>query len=133
MPTDITIAPSSLADRLTAAIAAADMTTMREIYTTDAVIWHSTDAIELSVDELDGLLTAIGSVSTCQVDVGSRFITETGFVQTQTNTYQLKSSDDEVVLRCALIVTTSGDLITRVDEYLDGTALAPLINALPTG
>ena len=118
-----------LADRFTRAIAEADMATMREIYTADAVIWHCTDAVELSVDELDALLTAIGRVSTCSVDVLTRQATTTGFVQTQVNTYALKAGG-EVVLRCALLVTSDGAHISRVDEYLDGIALAPLIDAL---
>ncbi|MGX1163408.1 hypothetical protein FBY31_4467 [Arthrobacter sp. SLBN-100] len=131
MYTTATIAPNALADRLTAAISAADMATMREIYTQDAVIWHCTDAIEMSVDDLDNLLSAIGLVSSCTIDVHSRLITDVGFVQTQTNTYKLESGS-EIVLRCALIVTVEEGLIARIDEYLDGSALAPLIEALPT-
>ncbi|HEY3260932.1 MAG TPA: hypothetical protein VGJ95_11830 [Pseudonocardiaceae bacterium] len=102
---------------------------MREIYTPDAVIWHCTDAVELSVDDLDGLLTAIGAVSTCSIEVLSRQETATGFVQAQVNTYKL-AGGSEVVLRCALLVSTEGDRISRVDEYLDGAALAPLIEAI---
>lgn len=123
------ITPHPLADRFTTAIATADMATMREIYTPDAVIWHCTDAIELSVDDLDGLLTAIGSVSTCSIEVLSRQETATGFVQAQVNTYAL-TGGGEVVLRCALLVTTDGERISRVDEYLDGAALTPLIQAI---
>jgi hypothetical protein len=107
------IEPHPLADRFTTAIAAADIQTMREIYTPDAIIWHCTDAVELSVDALDGLLTAIGSVSTCSVEVLSRQTTATGFVQTQVNTYAL-TGGSEVVLRCALLVTTDGERISRV-------------------
>lgn len=125
-----TVEPSPLADRFTAAIAQADMTTMRELYTPDAVIWHCTDNIELSVDELDGLLSSIGSASTCSVDVLSRQHTASGFVQAQVNTYTLKNGKGTVVLRCALLVTLDGEKISRVDEYLDGSALAPLIDAL---
>lgn len=123
------IAPHPLADRFTAAIADADMATMRQLYTADAVIWHCTDAVELSVDDLDGLLTAIGSVSTCSIEVVSRLITAVGFVQSQVNTYTL-AGGGKVVLRCALLVTMDGERISRVDEYLDGAALTPLIEAL---
>ncbi|MFD7446643.1 hypothetical protein [Streptomyces sp. NPDC059909] len=120
----------TLADEFTTAIAEADMATMRRLYTPDAVIWHCTDAIELSVDDLDTLLTGIGSVSTCAVVVKERLHTAGGFVQTQENTYQLNAGG-EVLLRAALVVTVTDDgLISRVDEYLDGTALAPLIAAL---
>jgi ketosteroid isomerase-like protein len=129
MSTTAQIAHHPLADTFTTAIAAADMATMREIYTPDAVIWHCTDAVELSVDDLDGLLTAIGAVSTCSIEVLSRQETATGFVQAQVNTYKL-AGGIEVVLRCALLVSTEGDRISRVDEYLDGAALAPLIEAI---
>ena len=124
------IDPHPIADRFTAAIAAADMGAMRTLYTRDAIIWHCTDAVELTVDDLDGLLTAIGSISTCAIEVKQRLITATGFVQTQINTYSV-ADGTEVVLRCALVVTTEGARISRVDEYLDGAALAPLIAALP--
>ncbi|GAA4537138.1 nuclear transport factor 2 family protein [Pseudonocardia xishanensis] len=131
MTTETESGTAVLADRFTAAIAAADMTTMRELYTPDAVIWHCTDGIELSVDELDGLLTAIGSVSTCAIEVTSRQPTAQGFVQTQVNSYTL-ADGGAVVLRCALLVRTRSGRIERVDEYLDGAALAPLLAALPT-
>ncbi|WP_123026563.1 nuclear transport factor 2 family protein [Mycolicibacterium stellerae] len=121
---------NSVADRFTAAIASADMRAIRELYTPDAVIWHCTEAVELSVDQLEPLVTAIASVSDCRIEVLSRSATDTGFVQTQMNTYTLRDGG-EAVLRSALLVTVDGDRIRRVDEYFDSVALGPLIAALP--
>ncbi|MGW6036898.1 nuclear transport factor 2 family protein [Gordonia terrae] len=129
MPTSPIIAEHELADRFTEAISRADIATLRDLYTDDAVIWHCTDSIELSVDDLAQQLAAINSVSSCSIEVLSRQLTITGFVQTQVNTYSLHTGED-VTLRAALIVTEDEGRVRRVDEYLDGEALGPLVAAL---
>jgi ketosteroid isomerase-like protein len=123
----------AVAENLTRAIAANDAAAMAEIYAPDAVIWHCTDQVALTVEELQGLLAAIEDVATADVSVKSLLVTEDGFVQTQENTYTFRTGGG-TSFHAALVVWLDADgRISRAEEYLDGAALAPLIEALGVG
>jgi len=124
---------SGVAERLTRAIATNDSEAMAELYAPDASIWHSTDQIELTVTDLQGLLRSIASVATAGVRVTGLYITPDGFVQTQENTYTLRSGVT-TTFHAALVATLRDDAqITRVEEYLDSAGLTPLLAALGAG
>jgi hypothetical protein len=118
------------AERLTVAIAANDTMAMESIYAPTASIWHNTDQRDLSVPELLELLAAIDAVATADVAVHDRMVTDSGFVQTQVITYTFK--DGRTTAFHAAMVAWVGDdgRITRIQEYLDGAGLQPLIDAI---
>jgi ketosteroid isomerase-like protein len=121
---------TTTAERLTRAIVESDAEAMADIYTADAVVWHSTDQVELSLEQLQGLVRAIGAVASAEVDVTGLYVTETGFVQTQENSYTL-SNGGATSFHAALVATLNDDgRIVRMDEYLDSAGLTPLIEAL---
>jgi hypothetical protein len=121
----------ALADRLTVAIADSDAEALSEVYTADAIAWHSTDGVELPLPQLLDLVRAIDGIATGEVTVKSRFATEAGFVQTQTNSYSLRDGTGGTTFDAALVawVDETGR-IKRVEEYLDSAGLKPLIEAL---
>jgi ketosteroid isomerase-like protein len=124
--------PDSLgiAGRLTRAIATADVDDLRRLYSRDAVVWHSTDQVEMSVNQVLDLVRAIRNVAACTVEVSSTLVTERGFVQTQKNTYTFRDGTG-TAFHAALLVTLDGNgQILRLEEYLDSAGLAPLVAAL---
>jgi ketosteroid isomerase-like protein len=121
---------TTTAERLTRAIVENDADAMAEIYTPGAVVWHSTDQVELSLEQLQGLVRAIAAIASARVDVTGLHVTDTGFVQTQKNSYAL-SNGGATSFHAALVARLDDDgRIVRLDEYLDSAGLTPLIEAL---
>jgi ketosteroid isomerase-like protein len=119
------------ADALTSLLATNDGEIAKELYADDAVIWHSHDLVELDRNTMVGTLGALATViAAADVDVKQRFVTEQGFVQTHVMTYRL-TSGAVTSFPAALVVRLDRDgRIARLDEYLDGAGLAPVIAAL---
>jgi hypothetical protein len=121
---------NAIAAALTQAIRNNDADALAGIYAPDAVIWHSTDQVELSVGQLQGLMRAISRVATGDVRVKALLETPEGFVQTQENTYTFLSGET-TTFHAALVAWLGPDgRVRRLEEYLDGAGLAPLIAAL---
>jgi ketosteroid isomerase-like protein len=121
---------SSLAERLTTAIETNDPDLLAEVMAQDATIWHSTDEIEMTVGQAQELARAIGAVADSKVTVTSYSDTASGFVQTHVNEFRLRSGET-VRFHTALVVRLDASgRIGRMEEYLDGTRLAPLIAAI---
>jgi ketosteroid isomerase-like protein len=119
-----------VAERLTRALASGDVDALASLYAPDALIWHSTDQVELKLKEVLQLVHAIRTIAKCGVDVSSTLVTEQGFVQTQKNTY-IFHDGSSTFFHAALVVTLdSHGRIVRVEEYLDSAGLAPLLAAL---
>ena len=120
----------AVAGQLTRAIADADADALERLYVPTAIIWHSTDQVEMTVQEVLNLLKAIGKVADCTVDVTGTMLTERGFVQTQRNTYTFRDGRS-TFFHAALVVTLNAEgRILRLEEYLDSAGLGPLVAAL---
>ena len=119
-----------IAETLTRAIAEADVEVLARTYAPDARIWHSTDCVELTVNELLGLTRQIAQVATATVEVTGRHRTETGFVQTHRATFVLPGGGTTSFHAALIAVLDDDGRITRLDEYLDSAGLAPLIEAM---
>jgi hypothetical protein len=121
------------AERLTRALESGDADALESLYAPEALIWHSTDQVELKLAEVLQLVGAIRTVAKCDIDVSSTLVTEQGFVQTQKNTYTFHDGS-RTFFYAALVVTLDGHgRMVRVDEYLDSAGLAPLLAALDQG
>jgi ketosteroid isomerase-like protein len=126
LPTDALV----VAQQLTRAIESADIERLAQLYAPNAIVWHSTDSVEMKVQEVLELVRSIGRVSHCQVTVSSTLSTSTGFVQTQRNSYKFRAGA-ETSFHAALVATLDEDgRIVRLEEYLDSAGLAPLIAQL---
>jgi ketosteroid isomerase-like protein len=119
-----------VAKRLVAAIGRSDADALGDIFAPDATIWHSTDQIEMNLPELQGMLGAIGTIATAEVEETSLRETADGFVLTLASTYQLKSGESTSFHAAQVVQVSAKGKITRVDEYLDSAGLDPLVRAL---
>jgi ketosteroid isomerase-like protein len=115
---------------LTRAIENGDADAMSDIYAPDATIWHCTDQVNLTVGQLQDLLRAIRAVAEATVTVKSLLPTDRGFVQTQELEYRFRSGTSTRFHAAMVADVDAAGQITRLEEYLDGAGLAPLIEAL---
>ena len=123
---------TAVAKRLTRAVADNDVDALAALYAPGSVVWHSTDQVELKLEQVKDLVRAIRAVAHCTITVSATLTTEHGFVQTQENTYTFRDGTS-TRFHAALVVTLDGEgRISRLEEYLDSAGLAPLIAALET-
>ncbi len=125
-PTDVL----AIAGQLTHAIATGDVEALARLYVPRAVIWHSTDQVEMKLQDMLGLVGAIKAVADCTVDVTNTLPTGLGFVQTQRNTYTFRDGRSTFFHAALVVSLDSEGCITRLEEYLDSAGLAPLVAAL---
>ena len=105
--------------RFFAALEEGDIDTLREIYATDAVIWHNDDLIEQSVEENLKVLRGLHrTVSGLRYDIIRRVPAPDGMMQ-QHVMRGLLPDGTEVELHAAMYVQIRGGHITRIEEYLD--------------
>jgi len=81
-------------------------------------------------NQLAGMVGALGAVGVCTIEVKHHLPTEDGFVQTQKNLYTLKDGSKTEFDAALVVWLDDSGRIVRLDEYLDGAGLAPLIDAL---
>jgi ketosteroid isomerase-like protein len=108
-----------LADRFFAAIEAVDCTTLDELYTTDAVVWHNYDDIEQPRDANIAMLSNFRTMfqSFRYTDVRRQFF-DGGFVQ-QHVCKGIKANGEPFEVPNCMVVTVRGDQIARIDDYFD--------------
>ena len=118
----------ALADRLFAAIEANDTDALRaDVYAPDVVVWHNNDNHEQRIDEnLRVLRWLHRNVTGKRYEEVRRQPTPTGFVEQHVLRGTAPDGTELSVFAC-LVVTVAGDRISRIDEYLDGTALTALM------
>ena len=117
----------AIADRFFAAIEAGDIAAVRELYATDAEIWHNTDGLVQTPDDnartLGWITTNLRDVSYTKV---KRSTTDDGFVQQHVLVATNRAGNRVEVPAC--IVTTIRDgRITRLDEYIDSASVAAIM------
>lgn len=126
-PEDRTAIALELADRLFAAIAANDLEALRnDVYSPDVVVWHNNDNHEQRIDENLKVLNWLSrKVTNRRYEEVRRQATETGFVE-QHVLRGTAENGTELDIPACLVVTVSGDRISRIDEYIDSAALAAM-------
>ncbi|MFT3854057.1 MAG: nuclear transport factor 2 family protein [Ilumatobacteraceae bacterium] len=115
-----------LADALIAAITNTDLDALRQIYADDVVIWHNFDQVEQRLDDnLKVMHWMAKRMPDKRYEDIRRQVTPTGYVQ-QHVLRGTAPDGTKVEMPACLIVTIEGERITRLDEYLDPAAAAPL-------
>jgi ketosteroid isomerase-like protein len=127
-------ATSAIADRLSAAMEAGDIDTVAAMWSDDVAVWHIGDG--RTRDKARGLKVVnwfVSATSDRHHDILSRQQFDGGFVQ-QHLLHGTARDGTPYSMRVAMVVKVGPDgLITRIDEYFDPAALAPLRNqAAPT-
>ena len=120
--------------RFFAALEGGDIAALREIYATDAVIWHNDDLIEQPVEENLRVLQGLHRVvSGLRYDIIRRVPTPDGMLQQHVLRGQLPNGT-EVELHAAMYLRVRDGHITRIEEYLDSgkrAAIKAAREALP--
>src|SRR5438105_4591072 len=123
----------SVAEKIARLVADRDLDALREIYTPDAVIWHSSDDKEKTVEESLEFLAAQLSLTT-KVWFEDQKLTATpnGYVD-QHYVCAVLTTGQEVRIPIVFVVTLEGERMKRLDDYAMFEPLAPAIAALSGG
>jgi uncharacterized protein len=108
-----------VADRLFTAIEAGRVDLVRELYATDAVIWHNHDGVEQSAEEnLRTLSWIVDNLTGVRYTEVRRSVIDTGFVQ-QHVLRATNRAGAQVQVPACMVVRLENGRITRIEEYLD--------------
>lgn len=117
----------ALAERFFGAVVAGDINAVREMYAPEAVIWHAHTNEEQSVEENLRTLVAVAKyVKGFGYDDQRCVATEDGFVE-QHVTRGTAPNGEAFTIPACIVCTVVAGRITRLDEYFDSAAAAPLL------
>ncbi len=98
----------------------------RHIYAPDAIIWHNSDGLEMTVAQnLATLSWLSATLQDMRYEQVVRMPAHDGYVQRHVLRGRCPGGE-EITVRACFFVTVSGGRITRIDEYLDSAASADL-------
>jgi ketosteroid isomerase-like protein len=117
---------SETADALMDAIVSTSVSSLETVYSPDVVVWHNTDGREVGRDEVVAGVLAMNEALKVVVDVTSRELTDTGFVQTQHWTFTPDSGAPLEATSVFWVTVDSEGRVSRLDEYIDSAALEGL-------
>jgi ketosteroid isomerase-like protein len=122
--------PLDVAARLFAAVEAGDVAAIAQLYAPDAVIWHShTDTTQTAEENVQILGMVTRRLRDLRYEEVRRQRTERGFVQQ--HVLRARAPEGQPVeLRSCILCDVVDGRITRLDEYLDGAAVARLVTML---
>ena len=124
--TDDGAAVDALASRFFAAIERGDLDAIEAIYSPDVAVWvNVTRQTSGLAANLRLLRSFTARVRDLHYEVEERSLIPGGFVQRHTITGRL-ASGETISVPVALIVRVADGRITRIDEYLDSAAIAPV-------
>lgn len=116
-----------LLDRIVEAAQAGDPAGLDEVYTPDAVIWHSHDGKTQTLAQNMRLLVAIDAILADREYADRRvWVWEGGVTQTHTLRGTRRSDGVPVELHAVVVCQVSDGQISRLDEYLDPVEAAEL-------
>lgn len=118
--------------RFLGAVEAGDIDAVRACYHPDAVVWHSDDGIEQSVeDNLRTLSWLARNVPGLHYENVRRHATDDVAVEQHDTVVPIPGRDRPLVMTACLVVAYDAEArITRLDEYLDSGDVARLREAL---
>jgi len=115
---------NTLADRVFAAIEAGDTEAVAACYADDAVVWHNTDQVDQNkADNLRVLSWLVDHTAVRSYRDIRRTVIDHGFVQQ--HSLHVGFDDGRTAdLPACLVVAVADGLVVRIDEYIDGAAVA---------
>jgi ketosteroid isomerase-like protein len=120
------LTPLEVAERLFAAITAANIDAVADLYHPDIVVWHNSDGMEQTgQDNLLILRWVSRNVRELRYEDVRRSETANGFVQQHVMRGIAPNGTPIEIPACVICVVENGR-ITRLDEYLDAAHTAPL-------
>ena len=122
--------PLDVAARLFAAVEAGDIDAVARLYAPDAVIWHAhTGTAQTPEENVQVLGMVTKRLRDLRYEEVRRQRTERGFVQQ----HVLRARGPEgqrIELRACMVCDVVDGRIARLDEYLDGAAVARVVSIL---
>lgn len=110
----------TLLNRIVAAAQAGDPTGLEEVYTPDAVIWHSHDNKETTFEQNMKLLVAMDKILYDREYADRRvWVFEGGVAQSHTLRGRRRSDDELVELHAMVVCEVTDGRISRLNEYID--------------
>jgi uncharacterized protein len=123
----------SVAEKIARFVADGDLDGLRALYTSDARIWHNTDDARKTVEESLAFLGGLLRVTNKRWYADVRLTpTPSGYVA-QHYLCAVLITGDEVRIPICMVVTLEGDRVTRLEEYIEPEASAPITAALLRG
>ncbi len=118
--------------RFLSAVVAGEVDVVRSIYHPEAVVWHSDDGVEQSVDQNLAVLSWMAAnLPGFGYDNVRRHPIPGGVVEQHDTLIPLPGTDETLVMHACLVIQVDGDgRVTRLDEYLDGKAVERLVAAV---
>jgi len=122
--------PLDVAARLFAAVEEGDVAAVARLYAPDAVIWHAhTGATQTPEENVQILGMVTKRLRELRYEEIRRQRTERGFVQQ--HVLRARGPQGQAIeLRACMVCEVVDGRITRLDEYLDGAAVARLVSIL---
>jgi ketosteroid isomerase-like protein len=114
------------ADALTDAIRSGDPSALQGVYAPEAVVWHNTDGLEQKRDDVIAGVQALHAACKVAIEVLQREATADGFVQTQHWTFTPPTGEPLEASSAFWVTLNERRQVVRLDEYIDGAALAAL-------
>jgi len=119
-----------VADRLFGAIAASDITTVKQLFADDVQVWHSGDTRDSAKERAARIIDwFINATSDRRYEVLDRQFFDGGFVQQHVLHANGRNGRSIHMRVCIVIKVGSNGLITRIDEYFDPAEMAPLLES----
>jgi uncharacterized protein len=119
--------PLAVAGRLFAAIEAGDVDAVRELYDPDVEVWHNTDrAVQGREENLATLGWVMRNLDGLRYTDVRRSATDDGFVQRHVLVATNRAGRRVEVPAC-IVATVRDGRVTRLDEYLDSTAVDAML------
>ncbi|MQY20571.1 nuclear transport factor 2 family protein [Nocardia macrotermitis] len=117
---------NELADRFFAAVTSGDATTLTDLYAPDARIWHNEKNAEETVPENLRVLRWLSrTVENLRYEDIRRYPLSDGFAQQHVVRGELPGHGP-LEIPAGMFVRVQDGRITRIDEYVDSAAVAPL-------
>ena len=122
--------PLDVAARLFAAVEGGAVAAIAQLYAPEAVIWHShTGATQTAEENVQILGMVTKRLRGLRYEEVRRQRTERGFVQQ--HVLRARGPEGQLVeLRACMVCDVVDGQITRLDEYLDGAAVARVVSML---
>jgi ketosteroid isomerase-like protein len=119
-----------IARQIERSVVAADVEIFRAVYAEGAVVYHALADAEMSVAaSLQFLQAVLGVTEKLWYEDVRITGTERGYVDQHYACLTLRNGT-EVRIPAVMVVTVENGLVTRLDEYLEGAAAAPVSAAL---
>ena len=129
MPVADTEAIADIADRLFQAIEKSDIATVEQLWDDDVVVWKVADRDRDHVRALRVIGWFVNATTDRRYEILERQFFDGGFVQQHILHANGRNGGSISMRVCIVIKVGANGLISRIDEYFDPAAIAPLLDS----